>query len=446
MCSLQGVNPSFRYAYNGARTGYVNGGMMKGLKYLFIVLGILVALFVGVGLSLPKTSFVERSVVVDAKPEVIYGLISNHEKSLSWSPWAAKDPNMSVRYENGKEGLDATMHWKSDNRDVGNGSSTFIEVDENQRVKLALDFGEMMTSTAELNLSDAEDGGTKVRWSLDVQHTSLISRYFGLLMEGIVAPDFDKGLARLKSVAEAAPNIKTEVLTYTLDGTEFSGFLAYPDNGKKNPSVILVHEWWGHNDYVRTRAKMLAELGYTAFALDMYGDGKLASHPDDAKAFMNEVIQQQGAAVSRFDSAVALLKGQAATDSEQIAAIGYCFGGAVVLSMARLGKDLKGVVSFHGALGGLPPVGEGVKSPALVLNGEADPLVTEEQIAAFKSDMDAAGAQYEFVNYPGAKHAFTNPEADEKGKKFSIPLEYNEAADKDSWLRMEVFLKDVFSS
>lgn len=241
--------------------------------------------------------------------------------------------------------------------------------------------------------------------------------------------------------------IRSEVIDYQIDGQPFQGYLSYDDAIKsKRPGVLVVHEWWGHNDYARKRADMLAELGYTAFALDMYGAGKLADHPDDAKKFMQATLADMSVAEARFNEAMRLLQRQSTVDSDKVAALGYCFGGGIVLNMARRGIDMDGVVSFHGSLGTNSPAQPGkVKAEVLVLNGADDPFVTAEQIAAFKREMDNAGAQFEFIDYPGVKHSFTNPEADAFGKRFDMPLVYDAEADQDSWSRMQAFLKRVFN-
>ncbi|MFK7966691.1 MAG: dienelactone hydrolase family protein [Burkholderiaceae bacterium] len=233
-------------------------------------------------------------------------------------------------------------------------------------------------------------------------------------------------------------------ITYSVDGTTFNGYLARPDKVEGTVGgVLVVHEWWGHNDYVRRRADMLAELGYVALAVDMYGDGKLADHPKQAGQFAGEVRKNKGVAEKRFRAAMDLLKEQTGVSGDHIGAIGYCFGGSIVLEMARLGLPLAGVASFHGSLGGLSPVEAGaVKARVLVLNGADDPFIKAEQIEAFKKDMNAAGADYQFINYPGALHSFTNPAATEKGKKFDLPVAYDEQADKQSWEAM----KELFDS
>jgi dienelactone hydrolase len=213
----------------------------------------------------------------------------------------------------------------------------------------------------------------------------------------------------------------------------------------KRPGILVVHEWWGHNDYARKRARQLAELGYIALAVDMYGDGKTADHPDDAGKFAAAVRNNLPLMQARFEAARAFLNSQPDVDPAQNAAIGYCFGGGVVLAMARSGEDLAGVVSFHGSLDGGGTAAPGtIKARILVANGEDDPFVTDEQIAAFKAEMDAAGADYTFINYPGAVHSFTNPEADTFGERFGLPLAYNAEADADSWAEMQAFFQSVF--
>jgi dienelactone hydrolase len=237
----------------------------------------------------------------------------------------------------------------------------------------------------------------------------------------------------------------TEV-TYKAGDTTLKGYIATdPAQKGPRPGVLVVHEWWGHNDYARKRARMLAELGYTALAVDMYGDGKQASHPEDAKKFMMEVTKNAPLAKARFLAALKLLRAQPNVQTNKIAAIGYCFGGGVVLGMARAGVDIAGVASFHGSLGTASPAKKSeVKAKVLVLNGADDPFTTPEQISAFKKEMQAADVDFEFVNYPGAKHSFTNPEADRFGQKFNMPLAYNEEADRKSWAKMQVFFKDIF--
>lgn len=244
----------------------------------------------------------------------------------------------------------------------------------------------------------------------------------------------------------AAGHIAGKEITYSADGLTMKGFLTYNKKIEgKRPGVLVVHEWWGHNEYVRKRAMMLAEMGYTALAVDMYGDGKQAAHPDEAKQFAAEVMKNAETGEKRFNAALAFLKKQNNVDPEAIAAIGYCFGGGVVLHMARKGVDLKGVASFHGSLATAKPANPGaVKAKILVLNGDADRFVTPEQIESFKQEMKNAGAVFQFISYPDAMHSFTNPDADTYAKKFNMPVGYNADADQKSWSELDKFLAGLF--
>jgi dienelactone hydrolase len=246
--------------------------------------------------------------------------------------------------------------------------------------------------------------------------------------------------------ASAKSKIEGKTVEYTANGVVMKGYLAYDSNIKgKRPGILVVHEWWGLNDYARKRARMLAALGYTALAVDMYGEGKQAMHPDDAAKFSSAVMKNFDTAKARFMAAMEFLKKQPSVDPEQIAAIGYCFGGGIVLNMARQGVDLKGVASFHGSLIAVKPAVHGaVRAKILVLHGADDKFTTPEQIEAFKKEMKAAGADFRFIVYPGATHSFTNPEADVYAKKFHMPIAYNASADKKSWDELKNFLHKLF--
>jgi len=240
--------------------------------------------------------------------------------------------------------------------------------------------------------------------------------------------------------------VVSKEINYSDGKIKMKGYLAYDDSIKgERPGIIVVHEWWGHNDYAKKRVRMLAKLGYHAIALDMYGNGKIAAHPKDAGMFSGEVKKNMAVAEKRFMAAYRVLQKQDNVAKDKIAAIGYCFGGGIVLEMARRGVDLDGVVSFHGSLGTKEKAREGkVKAKILVLNGEADPFVKKEAIISLTKEMKAANVDYKFINYPEAKHAFTNPDADEYGKKFNIPLAYNAEADKQSWAEMKYFFDEIF--
>ncbi|MGF6089435.1 dienelactone hydrolase family protein [Pseudomonas sp. 18173] len=255
-------------------------------------------------------------------------------------------------------------------------------------------------------------------------------------------------LLALSGLSQAA--IQTREVPYqSADGTKMIGYYAYDDALKgPRPGVVVVHEFWGLNDYAKRRARDLAGLGYSALAIDMYGDGKKTEHPKDAMAFMQAVSKDNAVSSARFKAGLDLLKQQPQTDPNKIAAIGYCFGGGVVLNAARQGVPLAGVVSFHGALTTNTPATPGsVKAKILVEHGALDSIVTQENITAFKSEMDKAGADYRFVMLDGAKHSFTNPDADRlgHGDHGGPDIGYNKAADEKSWADMQAFFKKIFS-
>lgn len=235
-------------------------------------------------------------------------------------------------------------------------------------------------------------------------------------------------------------------VSYSADSITMNGYIAFDTNSTdKRPGILVVHEWWGHNEYARYRADKLAELGYVALAVDMYGDGKVAGHPDDAGKFAMEVMSDAAGAQTRFEEAINVLKNHPGVDSEKIGAVGYCFGGSVVLTMASAGKDLDAVAAFHAGLQ-LPvqPEQGGIKARILVCNGADDPFISEDQIIAFKESMDGANANYTYISYPGAVHSFTSPFADSLGQQFQLPLAYNEEADKASWEEMQKLFNEVF--
>jgi dienelactone hydrolase len=241
-----------------------------------------------------------------------------------------------------------------------------------------------------------------------------------------------------------APKIKEEQVTYSAGGTELKGFVIYDENNEaKRPAVLVVHEWWGLNDYPRKRARQLAEMGYIAMAVDMFGVGFTPANPQEAQALATLFYKDPGLAKTRLDAALNKIKTYNQTDTTKVAAIGYCYGGFVVLNSAKLGADLKGVVSFHGGLGGAPANKDLLKSKILVCHGEADKFVSPQEVAAFKKSMDSINADYTFKSYPNATHAFTNPDATATGKKFNMPIEYNAAADTASWNDMKDFFDRI---
>lgn len=235
----------------------------------------------------------------------------------------------------------------------------------------------------------------------------------------------------------------TETTVSLPDGLGTATLYSDSNQTDKRPGVIVIHEWWGLNQYAKDRAKMLAEEGYTAIAVDMYGHGKVAAHPSDAQGFMQAAMAEPEKVNARFNAAKDILRQQSSVDPEKVFAMGYCFGGAVVLNQARLGNDLAGVASFHGSLGAAVEAKPGdITARVLVAHGGADPFVPDEQVTTFVKEMLSLDVDLQFLNYPEAKHSFTNPGATEKGEKFDLPLAYDEHADTDSWQAFLAFLKE----
>ena len=251
--------------------------------------------------------------------------------------------------------------------------------------------------------------------------------------------------AALCAVAQTAhAELKTQQVEYKQGATALKGFLAWDDAIKgKRPGVLVVHEWWGHNQHARNQAQRLARAGYVGFALDMYGGGKVAKHPEDAKAFVAEATKDPATERARFDAAVAQLKKSPQVDPTKVAAIGYCFGGTVVLDMARLGEDLAAVATFHGALGSKLSAKPGIKPRMLIMTGADDPMINSAQVESFRKEMTDAKARFEIITYPGTKHSFTNPEADKAGM---AGVAYSATADKESWDALTKFLTEVFGA
>ncbi len=238
----------------------------------------------------------------------------------------------------------------------------------------------------------------------------------------------------------AAAEVRTKEITYRQGKTSLQGFFAWDDALKgKRPGVLVIHEWWGLNQHARNQAIRLAKAGYVGFALDLYGKGKVAEHPKDAQAFMEEASKDPAALAARFDAAMAQVKEQPQVDPSRIAAVGYCFGGGVALRMARAGEPLAAVATFHGAVPPPEPVAKGTVKPSILIQtGGADPMVPPAKVEAFAKSLKDAGAKVQVVVYPRAKHAFTVPNADSHGMD---SLHYDPDAAKRSWAKMIDFFK-----
>lgn len=234
--------------------------------------------------------------------------------------------------------------------------------------------------------------------------------------------------------------VQTKSIKYSEGGVELEGFLAWDDAVvEKRPAVLVVHEWWGLNDYCRDRAKQLAGMGYVAFALDMYGAGQVTEHPQQAGEWAGKIRSNKAAWRSRATAGLNVLVKQPQVDAGKVAAIGYCFGGSTVIELAFADAPVKGVASFHGGL--TPPEVSGVKAKVLVCHGAADEFIPPEQVTAFMEGMQKINADVQLVAYTGVRHGFTNPNAGTHGID---NLKYDATADRRSWEQLQRFLAEVF--
>ena len=251
-------------------------------------------------------------------------------------------------------------------------------------------------------------------------------------------------LAGLGFCASAAATVIATEVTYKDGDTPLAGLLAYDDAVKgKRPGVLVVHEFWGLTQHTRDYARELAAKGYTALAVDMYG--KVGQDQATAAGLMKGLMSRPDVVKSRFDAWRKILAAQPTVDPRRIAAIGFSMGGSIVLNMARAGEDLAGVASFYGSLETNNPAKAGVtKARVLVLNAADDPFVKPESIPAFKSEMDAAKVKYRYVSYPGAQHAFANPDATANGQKFNMPIAYDAETDRRAKEELSAFLAEAF--
>lgn len=254
-----------------------------------------------------------------------------------------------------------------------------------------------------------------------------------LLLSGLLTPALAQGV------------IETKTVEYRQGDARLVGYLAVPRDAKGPlPGVLVVHEWMGLNDYAKHRAEQLAKLGYVALAADIYGEGKVAADVNEAKALSSSYKKDRGLLRARAAAGLAVLKAQPGVSAQQIAAIGYCFGGTTVLELARGGAELAGVVSFHGGLDTpAPQDAKNIRAKVLALHGADDPYVPADQVAAFEQEMRAGGVDWHLVAYGGAVHGFTNPA---NGNDNSKGAAYNTAADARSWAAMRQFFTELFAA
>ncbi|MFK4048930.1 dienelactone hydrolase family protein [Acinetobacter venetianus] len=226
--------------------------------------------------------------------------------------------------------------------------------------------------------------------------------------------------------------ITTREIEYTApDGQRLIGYFATPTTDQSVAGVIVAPEWWGRNEYTEQRARELAEHGFAALAIDMYGDKRVTTEVPQASAWMNQTFEQADTIVNRAQAGLATLAAQPEVNTEKLAAIGFCYGGKVVLDLARSGADVKAVVTFHAVLAASAPAEKGkVKAEILVLHGELDSMVTLDNVASFRQEMHDADVDHEVVIFEDAKHGFSNPLADERAKANNVDLGYNAEAER----------------
>jgi dienelactone hydrolase len=236
---------------------------------------------------------------------------------------------------------------------------------------------------------------------------------------------------------------RSQTVEYKHGDTVLEGFLAYDEAAEgKRPAVLVVHEWMGLNDHAKKSAEQLAQLGYVAFAVDIYGKGVRPKDTKEAGQLASKYKGDRALLRGRINAALDWIRQNERVDAKRIAAIGYCFGGTTVLELARSGAEVAGVVSFHGGLDSPSPNdARKIKGKVLVLHGADDPFVRPEEVAAFQKEMRDAGVDWQMIFYGGAVHSFTNPAA---GSDNSKGAAYHERAANRSWSAMQLFLEELF--
>lgn len=274
---------------------------------------------------------------------------------------------------------------------------------------------------------------------------ALIGLTAGLIAGPAIAQSTPSGGAGPDVPIVSGPEIRGETFEYATGGQTYQGYLARNvGDSTPRPAVLVVHEWWGLDDYARARADQLAALGFVALAVDMYGDGQTAGHPDQAGEFASRVMQDWPAARGRLEAAINRLRQHPAVADEGMAVIGYCFGGSVAMNMALSGMPIDVAISFHGAPTLAVEAPQAFDGAVQIHNGAADPLIEREALSTMARTLAARGAEVEVIDYPGATHGFTNPGADALGEAFGLPLGYDAAADAASWQSALLLLGRTF--
>lgn len=418
---------------------------MKAFKIIIAIVVGMPVLFFAIATILPKTTHVERSIDISASSDAVFYLVSRHRQFQRWSPWNQLDPEMKVEYFGPETGIGSKISW-SGNESVGQGTSVYTVYEPNRRAVTAMDFGAMGGGTASYDIEELDGGVNRVTWSFDSDNRNVMEKYFGLFMDSILGPIYQQGLLSLKKLAENLEPIVTERMNYEVNGKQYSGYLAYPlGTLDPLPAVVIVHGIWGQTAHEQKRARMLAELGYVALALDLYGGGRSSDDMQEAIGLMDAVGENTDTTVALFSAALEQLQSHHTVDAGMIAAVGFSVGGPIALNMARRGKNLIGVASFYGGFGGLSDISAHAFTPSIIFNGLSDEFSVPQQRENFELEMNAAKLPYDIVDYPEAGHGFSNPASDQLGEKADIAfIKYNAEADEDSWQRFAQFLNNVF--
>lgn len=249
------------------------------------------------------------------------------------------------------------------------------------------------------------------------------------------------GLVMFASISEGA--VKTQTIQYEQGGTTFQSFLAWDDAVQgKRPGILVCPEWWGLTDYAKSRAQQLAQLGYVALAVDLYGNGKTTEDPKEAGTLSGALKKNRALLRQRVNAGLEQLKKNENVDPQKTGAIGYCFGGTTAIELGRSGADVKAIVTFHAGLDSPNPAdGKNIKARLLICHGGNDSFTSEKDLDAFEDEMRQNHVDWQMNIYGGAVHSFTNPGADKHG----IPgIAYNAEADHRSWQAMQMFFADAF--
>jgi dienelactone hydrolase/uncharacterized protein YndB with AHSA1/START domain len=425
---------------------------VKIRKIIIIIVFIVVAIaaFIAAGYSLPRTLHIERVAFIQIAPESVYNILNNPGQYEKWMHWAGVDPDIQFQGD-GRSGQGASVLWQSAGNRVAAGKATVVDAQPYQVVRILLEHGKSPPALTSYILAPLE-GYTHLRWTFDRDlGANIISRYSGFLAKSRIDKEFERNLRKLKSLAENLPplpqrNIVEENLRIKIGDVEHSAYLVFDGNIKKAPAVLVLHDAQGYDGFVKSRARMLSELGYVAMAVDLYGDGNRLDARDDTERPYQELNETPGSLDPLFSEVFAILKNHPAVDSSKLAAVGYGQGGNLVFDMARKGVALKGAVSFYPdlTLFDMGDSADNIKTSFLIFDSGDDHQFSQQNKVLFYKEMDAMGIDYEIVAYQGMLPDVSNFGMDD-------PLDKNESSgirearqDDYALMKLHAFLIRVF--